>query len=1000
MQPQQSSRLISRLIVPLLGGASALYKRKARAGPTAPSPPSPAQASASQFSAEDILGSHIRNVAGDYTEIAVRNVFPAWQMPSATAVNRVTLPPRRQFVGREDLLARLEERLKSADGANVICLTGTAGVGKSALALEAAYRFGALFPDGCYWVDLRGNDWVEALRGLLSALGVPHTEELGQDALALAEIARGRLADKRTLLILDNAENVVRRHRQHVLALCPSVPAKTIITSRIIIDTDDLRVDALSDSDALKLLEAKGISIADQYDDALRLVRRLGNLALAIAIMARRMRIIQPTQSCADSLRELDKSATPIDALRLPFSNTPDDSLAATFALSYELLDEPLRTAFHALSLCAPSGASVQGIARMCDITEPVACDMLRALAMLSLAEFNGRHAQLHPLLRDWAHTLPFERDALITRHAAYFGLEIGNRYQQALNSEQDPLPALTQIDAELANVQLAQERALSFNFPAPELAVEITDCLALYWRQRHLPPQQRLQWINRACRLAEQTQQRNHLANLLQAAGDAQTFCDQHDAALQSYQQALDLFTALDDRLGQANTLKAIGDVQAFRKEHEPALQSYQQALDGFMAIGDRLGQANTLKAIGDVQAFRKENEPALQSYQQALDGFTAIGDRQGQANTLKAIGDVQTFCDQHDAALRSYTQALGLFIATGDRMGQANSLKAIGDLSASRDQHDAALDSYARALDLFTAIGDRLGQANTLKAIGDVHAFRKESNAAMQAYDRALELFSAAGSSLGQAGVLKAIGDVRAFQDQLDAARQAYQRALELFTVADSKLGQANTLRALGDIAALHHDHNESEAALSWYQRALELSNKIGDRLGQANTLKVIGDAYAQRGESDAALHSYEQALELYIATNSQLGQAHTLHAIGDVQAACGQEAQALKLYEQALTLFTLAGSTLGQANAYASLGRISGKRAHFDKAIRLYASIHDLYSLARCKFYYALSVLDQDSDIARELLMDAKSLWTQINFEEGRAAVDDLLSQLAIG
>lgn len=343
-------------MAPLLDGASSLCKRKSRAGAASAALPSPAQTSASQFSAEDILGSHIRNVAGDYTEIAVKNIFPAWKTPSAVPINRVTLPPRKQFIGREDLLTRLEERLKGADGVNIICLTGTAGVGKSALALEAAYRFGDLFPDGCYWVDLRGNNLIEALRELLSALGIARAEELSEDALTLAEIARGQLAGKRTLLILDNAEGVVRHHRQHLLAMCPATPAKTIITSRIIIDVDDLRVDALSDGDALKLLEAKGISVADQYDDALRLVRRLGNLALAITIVARRMRITQPAQSCTDSLREIDQSASPMDALRLPLSHTPDDSLAAAFALSYELLDEQLRMAFHALSLCAPRG--------------------------------------------------------------------------------------------------------------------------------------------------------------------------------------------------------------------------------------------------------------------------------------------------------------------------------------------------------------------------------------------------------------------------------------------------------------------------------------------------------------------------------------------------------------------------------------------------------------------------------------------------------------------
>ncbi len=985
----------------MLSGVLFSRWRKARVEPTLPQQSVATRPSSSQFSADDILSSNICNVAGDYTEIEVKNVYPPWAATQLNPVNRVTLPPRRQFVGREDLLAQLEERLQRTDGMNVICLTGAAGVGKSALALEAAHRFGALFPDGCYWVDLRSNDALKALRDLLSALGMVNVEELGNDAFALAEIARGRLASKHALLILDNAEGVVRRHRHQILAMCPAVPAKTIITSRIMIDTDDIRIDVLNDDDALKLLEAKGIAVASQHDDALKLVRQLGNLALAIEIIARRMCITKPAQSCADSLREIEESASLMDTLKLPLGNTPDDSVAAAFALSYDLLDEQLRMAFHALGLCAPSGAPIQGIARMCDIAEPVARDLLRALAMLSLVEFDGKRAQLHPLLRDYAraraYAHPDERNTLIVRHAAYFGGEIGSRYQQALNDEQDSLPALMQIDAESANVQLAQERALLPNFPTPELAVEITDYLTLYWRQRHTNPQQLLQWIKQACRLAEQTKQRSNLANLLQAAGDVQAFCDRHDEALQSYAQALELFTAVGDRLGQANALKAIGDVQAFRKENDAALQSYAQALELFTAVGDRLGRASALKAIGDVQAFRKENDAALQSYAQALELFTAVGDRLGRANALKAIGDVQAFRDQGDSALQSYEQALELFTAVGDRLGQAHALKAIGDLQAFRDQRDAALHSYESALELFTTIGDRLGQADALKAIGDIHAFRKENDVALQAYDQALQLFSKAGSKLGQANVLKAIGDVRAFRDQRDAARQSYERALELFIAAESKLGQASTLRALGDISAFCQ---EDDTALTWYQRALELFTSVGDRLGQANALKAIGDLHMARGEDEAALQSYEQALELYIAAGSKLGQAHTLQAIGDIQALHNRRAQALKLYEQALTLFTLVGSTLGQANAYVSLGHISGKRSCFDKAISLYASIHDAYSLARGKFYYALSMLDQDDAIARALLMDARSIWNQINFKEGVNAVDDLLGQLTSG
>ena len=976
-------------------------RRKTHAASAEPRRAAMSLSGSSQFSAQDILNSSVRNIAGDYTEVEVKNLFyPAPVAPEIIgSAQRTNLPLRRQFVGREDLLAMIEDRLRRTDGANVTNLTGIAGVGKSALALEAAHRFGHLFPDGCYWIDARGGDAAKVLSELLRVLGISDAERLHNDALTLVEMARGLLAGKQVLLILDNAEAIVRYQRRQLFAVCPPAPAKTIITSRILIDTDDIRVDVLNDDDALQLLAAKGINVKSQHDDAVKLVRRLGNLALAIEIVARQMCITKPTQSCAATLREIEESASLVDALKLPLSNMPDDSVAAAFALSYDLLDNQLKTTFYALGLCAPCGAPVQGIARMCNVSETVARDSLRALAMLSLVDFDGARARLHPLLRDYARARarasPVERETLVVRHAAYFGGEIGGYYQQALNDEVDSLRALAKIDEEQANVQLAQERVLMPEFPVPTLAVEITDYLSLYWRHRHTNAQQLLGWLTEACQLAERTGQQNSRANLLRAIGDIQAFSDQRDQALRSYEQALELFIAVGDRLGQAGALKAIGDVLAFRRENAAALSAYERALELSITIGDRLGQANALKAIGDIQAFRKERA-ALRSYERALELFTVAGDRLGQAGALKAIGDLQAFHDQHKQALDSYEQALALFTTAGDRLGQANALRAIGDLQAIRDQRDHALRSYERALELFTATGDRLGQANTLKAIGDIQAFYKQVDEALESYGQALRLFAATESKLGQANTLKAIGDLQAFHDHHKQALDSYEQALALFTAIESKPGQAGALKAIGDVLAVYQEH---AAALKQYEQAFELFTAVGDKLGQANTLKGIGDIQASQEEYEASLRSYDQALKLYNAAESKLGQAHALQAMGDVYALCGHDDQALGCYQQALALFNLVKSTLGQANVYVSLGHLKKESVYFDKAINLYASIQDAYSIARAKFYYALSLLGRRSQTAaRQLLLEAREIWERINFSEGIKAVDDLLDQVS--
>ncbi|MBK8049280.1 MAG: hypothetical protein IPK16_20490 [Anaerolineales bacterium] len=101
--------------------------------------------------------------------------------------------------------------------------------------------------------------------------------------------------------------------------------------------------------------------------------------------------------------KELNSRSNMLDALKIPRRDNVDDNVAESFAVSYGMLDADLQAAFHALGQCAPSGAPVAGVAAMLEVDEYDARDLLRALAMVSLAEFDGERAELHPLLFEYA---------------------------------------------------------------------------------------------------------------------------------------------------------------------------------------------------------------------------------------------------------------------------------------------------------------------------------------------------------------------------------------------------------------------------------------------------------------------------------------------------------------------------------------------------------------------------------------------------------------------
>ncbi len=147
-----------------------------------------------------------------------------------------------RFTGRAVELAELDLLLPDAiedEGSGppgpvvISAVSGTAGVGKTALAVRWAHRVATTFPDGQLYVNLRGYDpdrpmsAAEALAGFLRTLGVA-----GQDIpLEEAERAaryRSLVAGRRLLVVLDNAASV-----EQVRPLLPGTESvMVVVTSR------------------------------------------------------------------------------------------------------------------------------------------------------------------------------------------------------------------------------------------------------------------------------------------------------------------------------------------------------------------------------------------------------------------------------------------------------------------------------------------------------------------------------------------------------------------------------------------------------------------------------------------------------------------------------------------------------------------------------------------------------------------------------------------------
>lgn len=292
----------------------------------------------------------------DAAETARRVRAPAARAPKPRSTGQrwpQQLPPHVPgFVGRKAELAWLDGLLETGPApatrpVAIITVEGTAGVGKTTLAVTWAHHVRDRFRDGQLHVNLRGfapeepMDPSEALHGFLQGLGVS-AAAIPAHPLAASALLRTLLADRRVLLVLDNA-----RSAEQVRPLLPSGPGSVaIVTSRNRLDglvvregARRLALDVLPRYDAHALLAHRigAERLARETHAAVELVDLCARLPLALSVAAARI-AAGPEDAFGHLVAELREAHGRLDVLGF---QDMDVDLRSVFDQSYALLPRP-----------------------------------------------------------------------------------------------------------------------------------------------------------------------------------------------------------------------------------------------------------------------------------------------------------------------------------------------------------------------------------------------------------------------------------------------------------------------------------------------------------------------------------------------------------------------------------------------------------------------------------------------------------------------------------
>jgi len=708
--------------------------------------------------------------------------FPPLSASSSSRPLQSPPSPATSFIGREAEVAAVSDLLCQTD-VRMVTLIGTAGVGKTRLALQVATQLGPQFNDGVCFVALDQAVNADALQqALAQALNIQEEKER-----SLFEQVKAALREQTLLLILDNFEQVLPASLEvaALLAACPKL--KALVTSRAMLHIqaehlfevlplplpDPKRLPALaalSHNAAVALFVQRAQAVQPDFQltaanapAIASICARLDGIPLALELAAARVRHFAPQVLLAHLERGsavLQREARDVPARQ--------QTLRGAIAWSYNLLEPVEQQVFRRLAVCV-NGATPEAAGRICsEAEEDDVSAVLEALVDKSMLLRQGRenhqvrYGQLQTLREYGLEQLAASGELEPTRaaHAAYY-LSWAEQVAPLLSGAEQ-VSWLDCMEQEYDNVRSALEWFLENSLERAEQALKLCIALQSFWEIRG--------YIGEGLAFLERALSKRHdvapsiQMQALHGAAFLALMQDDHARAERLLRECQSLFRAGGDRTGMANILRLQGYLALATSSYKLAQRLLNEAMAIYLEEGDTARIPATREALAQIAIVQGEYATAQSLLNKNIAAFRARGEQYRVAYPQYLLARV-LFLSQldHTEARALAEESLSLFRAAGNKSLIAYTCCLLGQMALLEKREGSSIAPLVEeSIATLKSIGDRSGAAEALIALARVKAFSHENEAAQRCYEESWQLLKTAGAKELQAACLEGYGEV----------------------------------------------------------------------------------------------------------------------------------------------------------------------------------------------------------------------------------------------
>ena len=483
---------------------------------------------------------------------------------------------------------------------------------------------------------------------------------------------------------------------------------------------------------------------------------------------------------------------------------------------------------------------------------------------------------------------------------------------------------------------------------------------------------------------MAQTTDARQAEADRLFQQGIEQHQTGQFPTALNSWQQALQIYRAIKNRQREGMVLSLLGAVNGFMKNYAKAIEYTQQHLAIAREIKDRKGEGLALGNLGVVYRNLGDYAKAIEYSQQYLAIAREIRDGQGEWNALGNLGAAYGSLGDYAKSIE-YIQRSG-FIAIKDPDAEGKTLGNLGNTYRSVGDYAKAIE-YSQSLAIAREIKDRDGEGRALRNLGATYLNLGDNAKATEYLQQSLAIFRELknrydeGTVMGNLGVVyRLLGN---YAKAIEYSQQSLAIARELNKDSDEEA------KALSNLGIVYEFLGNYAKAIEYAHQSLAIAREIKDRGWEGSALGNLGITYRLLGNYAKGIEYAQQSLAIFRELKNREGEGAALMSLGLAYLNLGNYAKAIEYTQQSLAIAReiknrkWEGSSLGNLGiAYRLLGNYAKAIEYAQLSLAIFREIQDRQQEGIALDNLGLAFLKAGNPIeAEKMLVNAIQVWESI-------------------